>query len=325
MTLPFLDAASLSGLLTPAASVAALGAELLDGLDPEKDAPRLFSPLGAGEFLLMPAESSRYAGIKVLTVAPGNPARGEPKIQGSYLLFDARSLAPLAVLDGAELTLIRTSSVTAMAIKNMLAADPRRTAGTASIGRLAVVGTSLQADRHIRAITEICDVAEVVVIGRRDEAAAQLAAKWSCRGRTARAGSHADIPGADVIVCATSSSTPVLDSAAVADGAIVAAIGSHGLHAREIDPALARRADVVVEGRASAMQESGNLIPARSVEEWNELPLTNLAELIAGRFTRRPDAPALYTAVGMSWEDIVVASRAFELASGTLQEHPGAG
>ncbi len=64
--------------------VAALEGALLGGQEPERDTPRLFAPLDVAEFLLMPAQSAKYAGIKVGTVAPGNPARGHPKIQGTY-------------------------------------------------------------------------------------------------------------------------------------------------------------------------------------------------------------------------------------------------
>ena len=113
MALPFIDAAALRGLLTPTVAVAALEDALRSGLDPELDSPRLFAPLDAGEFLLMPAQSARYAGIKVATVAPENPAQGHPKIQGTYLLLDKVTLTPLAAMDGAELTLIRTPAVAA--------------------------------------------------------------------------------------------------------------------------------------------------------------------------------------------------------------------
>ncbi|MDQ6753814.1 MAG: ornithine cyclodeaminase family protein [Actinomycetota bacterium] len=317
MTLPFIDARTLSVLMPPAAAVAALEDGLRDGLDPESDAPRLFSPLAAGEFLLMPAESSRYAGIKVVTVAPENPSRGQPKIQGTYLLFDAQTLTPLAAFEGAELTLIRTPAVTAMAVKHMLAAGGRE-----SIDRLVVLGTSLQAARHIQAVTAIMAVAEVVIIGRSgspaDDHARELARACAGRSADARAGGHSDIPGAEAIISATSSPTPVFDGSAVASDAVVAAIGAHGLGAREIDEGLVRRSDIVVEGRASALRESGNLMSARSGAEWEHHRVTNLAELVAGGFRRTPGAPSLYSGVGMSWEDLVVASGAFEQTGATM-------
>ncbi|WP_125614032.1 ornithine cyclodeaminase family protein [Specibacter cremeus] len=313
MSLPYLDAEALNTLLSPRAAVQALHDALRGGLDPELDPPRLFSPLTAGEFLLMPAQSARYAGIKVATVAPGNPAKGHPKIQGTYLLFDGDTLTPLAAMDGAELTLIRTPAVTTLALKHLLAVRGRPDAGT-----LAVFGTSLQAERHVAAISEVCGIEDLIVIGRRPAAAAEFAARWAARGLAARVGGPGDVTGADVVVCATSSGEPVFDGALVRDDAIVAAIGSHGLDAREIDPGFARRADVVVEGRESALREAGDLIPARSVDQWRERGLATLADLVNGRFTPEDGAPLLYTGVGMSWEDLVVAGRAYELSGREL-------
>ncbi|WP_104086892.1 ornithine cyclodeaminase family protein [Arthrobacter sp. GMC3] len=311
MTLPYIDAGNLIALLPPTVIVAALEEALRGGQDPERDSPRLFAPLSAGEFLLMPAESVKYAGIKVATVAPGNPAQGHPKIQGTYLLLDKGTLAPLAAMDGAELTLIRTPAVTTLALKHML-----RLRGVRSAGNVVVFGASLQADRHIAAIHEVCGIESLVVVGRRAEAASALAQKWSSRGLSARTGGVSDVKGADVVVCATSSAVPLFDSSLVADHAVLAAIGSHGLDAREIDPVLARRAEVVVEGRASALREAGDLIPALSVEQWQERGLATLADLVNGQFAPASGKPLLYTGVGMSWEDIVAAGRAFELFTG---------
>lgn len=311
MTLPYIDAAALRALVPPASAVAALEEALRGGQDPELDSPRLFAPLDAGEFLLMPAQSARYAGVKVATVAPGNPAKGHPKIQGTYLLLDGSFLTPLCSMDGAELTLIRTPAVTAMALKHLLALR-----GAESAGAVVVFGTSLQADRHIEALRAVSGIASLVVVGRRAGAARELADRWVARGLSARPGDADDVAGADVVVCATSSAEPVFDGSLVGDSAVVAAIGSHGLDAREIDPALARRAEVVVEGRASALREAGDLIPARPAKEWAERGLATLSDLVNGRFAPEAGKPLLYTGVGMSWEDLVVAGRAHELFTG---------
>lgn len=303
----YLSGSQLAELATPAECVQVLERSLREGgVDPEADSPRLFGGLGAGEFLLMPTEVGPYAGVKVVTIAPGNPAVGHPTIQGVYALFDAEHLAPLALMDAAELTLIRTSATTALAVRHLLAAGDR-----ARIGRLAVIGTGPQAVRHVRAIASVVDVDEVVVIGRRKSAAAAAVARLSAEPLRVRTGSPDDLAGSDVIVCVTSSAVPVLEDAQVAPDTVVCAVGSHGLDRREIPAALTLRSDVVVEGRASAMREGGDLIPARSVEEWSRQPPTNLAELVAGRFVRRPGHPALYSGVGMAWQDIVVAGHLF--------------
>ncbi|MBO9705751.1 MAG: ornithine cyclodeaminase family protein, partial [Arthrobacter sp.] len=122
----------------------------------------------------------------------------------------------------------------------------------------------------------------------------------------------ADVGTADVILCATTSTTPLFDGAAVAPDAVVAAVGQHGLDAREVDAALVHRSDVVVEGRASALREAGDLIPARSAEEWQWIRPANLRDLVVDGIARTPGKPCLYAGVGMAWEDLVTAAMVYE-------------
>ncbi|MGW7327591.1 ornithine cyclodeaminase family protein, partial [Streptomyces sp. NPDC054840] len=84
--IPQLGAGRMAGLLGPAAAADAVAAALLGGLDPENCPPRsAIGVPGGGELLLMPAASGAYAGVKIAGVVPGNPARGLPRITGSYL------------------------------------------------------------------------------------------------------------------------------------------------------------------------------------------------------------------------------------------------
>lgn len=315
VSMEYINRASSEVVADYAALVTGMERALSSGIDPENDGPRLFSPAPGGEFLIMPSVGRQYSGTEVVTIAPDNPAHGRPKIQGTYVLFNSETLAPVAVMDGAELTLLRTPATTALAVKNILAADPRGRFSSnepLEIPVLLVFGTGPQASGHIDAIRAVATVGEVVIVGRTVEQAAALAMKCAERGLNSRVGNETDVFLADVILCATSSREPLFDGGLVRPHAIVAAIGSHGLDAREIDPSLARRADIIVEGRASAMREAGNLIPARSREEWGQEKLTNLAELVRGHLLRRSGTPALYTGVGMAWEDLVVASHIHE-------------
>lgn len=147
-----------------------------------------------------------------------------------------------------------------------------------------------------------------MIVGRRDQAAENLATLCKTDGIRARAGSPDDIRGAGVVVCVTSSATPLFDDDLVGPDAVVAAVGSHGPDRHELPPELLRRGDVAVEGRASAMREGGNLLAARPAAEWEHIDVANLADLAAGRFTRYPGRPAVFSGVGMAWEDLVVAS-----------------
>lgn len=144
MTAPrTIDGAALRRALPMAAAIGALRAALRDGTDPESDPPRTVVPVEHGQLLLMPAHRRRYAGVKIATVAPANPAAGLPRVQGRYLLFDAPTLSPLALLDGIELTTVRTAAVSALAVD--LLAGPEA-------GHLVLFGTGPQARGHLDAL-----------------------------------------------------------------------------------------------------------------------------------------------------------------------------
>jgi ornithine cyclodeaminase len=320
-SLPFLTGPDLAALATDADAVGFLEEALRSGaVDPENDSPRLFSPAPDGEFLIMPTAGSAWSGVKLVTVAPGNPARGRPKIQGVYTLFSSDDLAPVALMDAVELTLLRTPATTVLAIKHLLAAGaqaPGTGAGPTEPLRTVVFGTGPQAERHLRCLRTVLGPLEVTVVGRRPESAAAFAARLRVSSPEGsdlevRAGDPGDVRDAQLILCATSSSAPVLEDADVAETAVVAAMGSHGPDRAELPAELVRRADVAVEARASAMREAGNLLRARPAEEWSSLPVANLADLVAGRFRRTPGRPAVFSGVGMAWEDLVVATALFD-------------
>lgn len=309
MTLPYFDAAAVRAAAPWTTAIAALERALRDGVDPEQDSPRIFSPAPGGEFLLMPAIGQHYSGVKALTVAPGNPARGLEKIQGIYLLLDSDTLTPLAVMDGNELTAIRTPATTLLAVKHILAAAPD---GEPELPRVLVFGAGIQALNHLRAAGAVLPAASFGVVGQRPERVQVLVEQLASEGIEVRPASAAEVSSADLVLCTTSSRTPLFDGGLVAPGAVVAAVGQHGLDAREVDASLVLRSDVVVEGRASAWREAGDLVPARSVEEWRAIRPANLRELVNGELERTQGRPCLYAGVGMAWEDLVTAALVYE-------------
>ena len=250
----------------------ALEAALAAGLDPEADPPRRSLPVGSGELLVMPSTTATHATVKLVSIG------GDPRIQGLCVVFDARTLAAVAVVDGVALTNLRTPAVSLLAARRLASREARR---------LVVFGRGPQARAHIEAITAIRPIEETTVLGR-DTPPDEV--------------DHA-IARADVICCATTAREPLFDGSHVEDGALVIAIGSHEPDAREVDDQLVNRAAVVVESRASAMREAGDVIAAGLPPE----RLVTLAELVAGADIPG-DRPCLFKSTGMSWEDAVVAS-----------------
>lgn len=297
------------------------------GIDPENDGPRLFAPAPGGEFLLMPAQGPAFSGLKALTIAPENPARGLEKIQGLYILYSSDTLAPVAVMEGASLTAIRTPAITVSAVRRLAALAPAGDELPAD-PRVLVFGAGVQAASHIRAAALAFPGASFEVIGRRPERVEALLDSLLDAEETAGreilavpagdGSAAAAVAAADVIICVTSTSAPLFDGSLVRDGAIVAAAGTHGLEMREIDDALVARADLVVEGRASAQRENGNLVSLSEADWQGGRPVANLRDLARGEFARTPGRPAFYTGVGMSWEDLVCATAVFNAGGNTV-------
>lgn len=89
-------------------AIRAIQSELRAGLEPSADFYRSILDLANGQLLLMPSESSTFVGVKVATVAPGNPSKGKERIQAVYLLMDSATLSPVAMIDGTALTVDST-------------------------------------------------------------------------------------------------------------------------------------------------------------------------------------------------------------------------
>lgn len=312
----FFSADEVRELLTFETAVNALEAALHAGLTPEDDGPRLFADAPNGEFLLMPAQSHTFSGVKALTIAPDNPERGLEKIQGLYILYSSDDLAPVAVMEGACLTAIRTPAVTQTAIRNLARIAPAG-AELGSDPHILVFGAGTQALGHVHAALVDFPDATFEIVGRRPERVAALIDTLANDSATshvsvsAAADTDTAVANADIIITTTTSLTPVFNGSLVKSTAIVAATGTHGLDAREIDDDFVTRADIVVEGRASARRENGNLATAISDETWENNPPANLQDLVVGKFTRTAGRPAFYTGVGMSWEDLVCASAVY--------------
>ncbi|RKE22786.1 ornithine cyclodeaminase family protein [Streptomyces sp. TLI_171] len=277
-------------------AVAALERTLLDGLDVEACPPRSAVPVPAGELLLMPAAAGEFAGVKIAGVAPANPAAGLPRITGSYLLLDGPTLQPVALLDGAALTALRTPAVTALALRALAAPDA---------GHLVLFGAGPQAVGHLGALRAVLPALErVTVVARRPGPAGELAAHAAGLGLDAAVGGPAAVATADVVVCCTTARTPLFDGRLVPDRAAVAAVGSHEPRAREVDAELVGRAQLFVEAREVALREAGDLLMAGV----GAGRLANLSELVTGAAVVRHDRPRFFKSVGMAWQDLAVAA-----------------
>jgi ornithine cyclodeaminase len=216
---------------------------------------------------------------------------------------------PVAMIDGAALTEVRTAAVSAVATQALACADA---------ATLFVFGAGAQARSHIRAMRAIRPIATVFVCSRSPGSAGALVAELRDQeGCRAELGTVDDIARADIVCTCTSAGEPLFDGRLIAPGTHINAVGSHRPDRRELDAHTVARSRVVVETREAAFAEAGDLLIAEREGRWRrEQVAADLAEMLNGSTVRRsPDEVTLFKSVGIAAEDLVVARAALKRAA----------
>jgi alanine dehydrogenase len=263
-----------------------------------------------GSLLLMPAwQPGRYTGVKIVHVAPGNPARGLKAVHAAYLLSDAETGVPLALLDGGELTDRRTAAASLLAATYLARPDSRR---------LLILGSGKIATALAEAYAQHFPLTEIALWSRRPEHAAKLAARLAAEGLPARPAASPDPAGHDIVSAATLATIPLLRGAEVSPGTHVDLVGAFRPDMREADGALLARARLVVDTRAGALAEAGDVVQAIAEGAIDASHIAaDLAELCRGEVPGRtnPAEVTLFKSVGWAGEDLAAAALAYEAAS----------
>jgi ornithine cyclodeaminase/alanine dehydrogenase-like protein (mu-crystallin family) len=274
---------------------------------------RLEAPAEHGAALVMPCHSRAFKlfSLKNVTVYSGNPQRGLPMVQSTVLLTDGTTGTPLAVLEGASLTAIRTGAASGLATELLARAD----AATA-----ALIGTGVQGRTQLEAVCCVRPIQVARVYSRNREAAERFAAEMSRQlgvAIEAVGSSAAAVQEADIVCTATGSSTPVFDDRDLPPGAHINAVGSYLPEMVEIPAATVVRARVVVDHQAAAREEAGDLLaPFHQGLIAESHFRTELGEVALGRAPGRSgrDEITLFKSVGVAIQDLCAAARALENA-----------
>jgi ornithine cyclodeaminase/alanine dehydrogenase-like protein (mu-crystallin family) len=296
--IPFLTEDDLHAALPGLAAVDALARAFAE---PEGDGPpRSHISLDGGDLLLMPAAGRDGVGVKLVTVAPNNPARDLPLIHGVYVLFDGDTLQPVALVDGGALTAVRTAAVSALATRHLARPDAQR---------LVVFGAGTQARSHIAAMRAVRPIAAITVVGRTTSSAHALVEELRPDDLEVRTGDPSAVREADIICTCTTSAVPVLEGRLLPPGVHVNAVGAYRPEARELDTEAVRRARVVVEQRAAALHEAGDLlIPIEEGAIEAGAIAADLHEVVTGATVRRSaEDITVFKSVGLAREDLAVA------------------
>ena len=259
--------------------------------------------------LFMPAwQEGRHIGVKLVTVFPGNVAKGKPSVEGIYVLLDASSGEVLALLDAPMLTVKRTACASALAASYLARKDA---------ARLLMVGTGALAPYLVRAHAAVRPIREVTIWGRHAEKAAALAERLERPGFKVRPAGElaAAVAEADVISCATMTIEPLIEGRWLKPGQHLDLVGGYTPAMREADDEAVRRARVFVDTRAGATREPGDIVqPLKNGTLTEAGIMGDLYELSRGeRQGRRSESEiTFFKSVGAALEDLAAAELVLE-------------
>jgi thiomorpholine-carboxylate dehydrogenase len=251
---------------------------------------------GDGLLFLKPVLTREVLATKLITLVPGNVARGLPTLLATIVLMDPQTGRTLAVMDGTWITALRTAAVTAVAVDCLASNDAKV---------VALLGSGALARTHALALRAVRPISEIRVWSR-DPANVERCAR-DVRGIAFPSAEKA-VRGADLICTVTNASEPVLQGAWLKPGALVAAIGAPRPTWRELDDEAMRNV-VIADSYAAAAEESGDVILS------GVTVTAEIGEILAG--TRPHPATGstiVFKALGQAVEDAVAARLVYEAA-----------
>lgn len=305
----FVSAAEIAGLLDFPTLIDALDAAFRRPIvTPVRHHHTMARPDADATLLLMPAWTAEgtdedVQGTKLVTVAPGNAARGIDTINGLYILNSGATGVPLAVLDARVLTLWRTAAASALAARYLARPDS---------SKLAVIGAGALAPYVARAHASVRPIREIRVWNRSPERAEAMAAGLRKDGFDAVATSdRVEATGwADIVASATLSPVPLVEGRNLRPGQHIDLVGGFTPTMREADDEAILRARVYVDTRGGAQKEAGDIvIPIATGLIGADDVQGDLFELAAGKAPLRgsPDEITLFKSVGTAIEDLAAA------------------
>ena len=257
-------------------------------------------------------------GAKLVTVFGDNHHKHLPSHLATILLLDPETGELLAMMDGRYITEARTAAVSAVSARFL---------GRADASTLAIIGSGVQARSHLEAYQHVRQIEEVRIWSPRPQSRRQFVDEMSPKAGIpiiAADSAEAAVRGADLIVLATSSPTPVLDDDWVAPGAHVVCVGACRPSQREMPPLLVKRSRLYVDSREAAVLESGDIVMnvAEGLFDAGHIR-GEIGEVVLGRIAGRKSGTdiTVFKSLGMAVEDVVAADlvfrRAVETGAGT--------
>jgi len=276
--------------------------------------PKVYITFPHGDFRTMPAyiPALNIAGVKVVNVHPLNPAKGLPTVMALTIILDVNTGRAEALLNATKLTNMRTGAAGAVACKYL--------ASKKSV-IMGLVGSGQQAEAQVRAIAEELTIEKIKVWSRTEKNTLVF-----CRQISQFDCASATIEGAcdcDVLITTTPSRVPLVKDEWIHEGTHINAIGADAKGKQELDPAILKRAMVIVDDPVQAAHSGEINVPISNGEFSLEEISGTLGEVVLGKKKRSgPEQVTVFDSTGLAIQDLAIAEIAMKSGRALTLPYP---
>ncbi|EEL50331.1 MULTISPECIES: ornithine cyclodeaminase family protein [Bacillus cereus group] len=254
-----------------------------------------------------------FASTKIVSIFPQNTQKGKKALQSLIVLTETNTGDHVATIEASYLTTLRTGAMSGIATEHFARQD-------ASV--CAVIGCGAQALGQIQAVMEVRSLTRILLVNRTLQKAFEfknllhsLYPNWSGSIEIIESANDA-VAISDIVICSTTSTTPVFDGKHLKRGTHINGIGSYQPHMQELDFTTLQRSDkIIVDTLEGVQHEAGDFLIASEQNEWDFSNIySELGDIILGHKQGRANADeiTLFKSVGVAFLDTVVASSIYE-------------
>jgi alanine dehydrogenase len=265
-----------------------------------------------GDILFMPAYLSEEnaLGVKIVSVYPDNREKSMQTIFSTLMLNDSKTGEPIALMDAEVITAFRTGAVTGAAAKYLSNIDSRV---------VSLFGAGIQARAQIEAIYAVRNIEKVYVFSLNKDRLRNFCLEMSEKLKIVvveGTNQKEALEQSDIIITATTSSTPVFNGEYVKMGTFISSVGSFTSTMQEIPDEIVVKASIIVDTYNSALKEAGDLvIPLEKGIISKDSIRGELGDVILNKISRQSkDEVIFFKSVGLAFQDMCVAPKIYEKA-----------
>jgi ornithine cyclodeaminase/alanine dehydrogenase-like protein (mu-crystallin family) len=251
---------------------------------------------------------------KIVSVYKENPTKyNKPTVLGKIMIQDINTGEIVGIMDGGLITAMRTGAATGVSVK-YLARKNSETMGIYGAGtqaRKQVVAVYWALDQKLK-LCKVYDISKAAAESFKAELETEL-------GITVEIVEKPDdvLTGADIVVTASTSTTPLFDGDIIKEGVHISSIGAHAPASRELDAKIIQRASLLVGGlRDACLAEAGDYILPINDGQIKADAVISIGDIINGTKPGRTSDTEItvFKSVGISVQDVSVAKLVYDRA-----------